>query len=183
LTGMRTQAEEQAAQEPARRFIELLAAAIASGEAHVADPEGEAPRPDPRPWGWRQVVVGTGDNVREEWRAQGPRVGWVEGDNLYLEPDAALKVARRVGDAVGDPLSVGPKTLHKRLAEQGYLRSREAGTLLTRKVVEGARRYLLHVGAQIFLGTITQKPIQSNQSIHAPPLAGAPDGRVREVLG
>jgi hypothetical protein len=37
------QRQHQAAGEPTRRFCELLSAAIASGRAHVANPEGDAP--------------------------------------------------------------------------------------------------------------------------------------------
>jgi uncharacterized protein DUF927 len=75
------QTQHQGAQEPTRRFLELLSAAIASGRAHLADPEGENPK-DPKAWGWRFSG--------EEWQPQGERVGWVDGEHLYLEPEAAF---------------------------------------------------------------------------------------------
>ena len=44
------QSQHQAAQEPTQRFLELLSAAVASGRAHVANPEGENPK-DSKAWG------------------------------------------------------------------------------------------------------------------------------------
>jgi hypothetical protein len=61
------QSQHQVAGEPTRRFRELLSAAIASGRAHVANPEGG----EPEAWGWRQATVGNGDLEREEWRPHG----------------------------------------------------------------------------------------------------------------
>ena len=54
------QFQHQEAGEPTRRFRELLSAAIASGRAHVANPEGGEPEV-PEAWGWRQATVGSGD--------------------------------------------------------------------------------------------------------------------------
>ncbi len=71
------QSQHQAAGEPTRRFRELLSAAIASGRAHAANPEGGEPEV-PEAWGWRQATVGSGDLEREEWRPQGERVGGLE---------------------------------------------------------------------------------------------------------
>ena len=88
------QSQHQAAGEPTRRFRELLSAAISSGRAHVANPGGGSPEV-PVAWGWREATVGTGDFEREEWRPQGERIGWLEDEDLYLEPDAALAAVHR----------------------------------------------------------------------------------------
>src|SRR5215217_7222240 len=77
------QSQHQAAGEPTGRFRELLSAAVTSGRAHVADPEGGEPQ-NPDAWGWRAVSFGSGDFEREKWQPQGERVGWIEGKNLYL---------------------------------------------------------------------------------------------------
>ena len=145
------QPQHQAANEPARRFRELLSAAIASGRAHVADPRGDAPV-TPGAWGWRL----SGD----EWRPLGERVGWLQGEeDLYLEPEAAYATVQKQGRDSGDPLAVTGRTLRKRLHERGLLLSvDEAREVLTvRRTLGGSRREVLHTSAE-FLSIHTEEP-------------------------
>jgi hypothetical protein len=128
----------QTAQEPTRRFIELLSAAIAGGRAHVANPEGENPK-HPEAWGWRFSG--------EEWRPQGERVGWVDEEHLYLEPEVAFAAAQRQGRDTGDPLAITGRTLNKRLHERGLLTSTDPPHLTARRVLQGKRRRVLHLPA------------------------------------
>jgi hypothetical protein len=158
----REQTAHQAASDPARRFLELLGAAIASGQAHIAGPDGGEP-PEREAWGWRRWEHQLG--IR--WDPQGMRVGWIEDDNLYLEPDAAYAAAQRIGNRVGDGLVVSPQTLRKRLAERGVLlttgkQSEGRETLLVRRLVEGQRRNVLHIHAGSLSGTT--KPDQPDHS-------------------
>ncbi len=135
-----SQEQHQAASDPARRFIELLFSAISSGEAHVAWHNGGAPELH-EAWGWRELDEG-------DLRPQGRRVGWLDGDNLYLEPDTSLAVAQSVGRQVGDSIAVTPLTLKKRLDEKGLLLTEERGgqrRLEVRRQIEGKRRYVLHL--------------------------------------
>ncbi|MBA3789758.1 MAG: DUF3854 domain-containing protein [Rubrobacter sp.] len=163
------QSQHQVASEPTRRFRELLSAAIASGRAHVANPEGGAPAV-PEAWGWRQATVGTGNFEREEQRPQGERIGWLEDENLYLEPNAALASVQKQGRDSGDSLAVTGRTLRKRLRERGLLLSTdEARQVLTvRKTLEGKRREVLHISVDFF-SLHTEKPDQpdhGNQKAH-----------------
>ena len=142
------QADHQASGEPVRRFLQLLSAAIASGQAHVAAPDGSDPA-SPQSWGWRKTVVGTGDYQRTEWQPQGLRIGWVQSDDLYLESDAAFAEAQRLGSKAGEALSVTLQTLKKRLKERGLLASTESvggrERLEVRRTLEGNRRTVLHL--------------------------------------
>ncbi|MGQ9576987.1 MAG: hypothetical protein ACUVUC_16920, partial [Thermoguttaceae bacterium] len=52
---------------------------------------------------------------------QGMRIGWIDDEDLYLEPDAAYAVVQRLGRDVGDALAVSPQTLRKRLKERRLL--------------------------------------------------------------
>jgi hypothetical protein len=131
-----TQSQHQDAQEPTRRFLELLSAAIAGGRAHVAGPEGENPK-HPEAWGWRFSGG--------EWWPQGERVGWVDGEDLYLEPEVAFAAAQKQGRDVGDHLSVTGRTLNKRLNERGLLDSTDPPHLAVRRVLQGRRRRVLHL--------------------------------------
>jgi hypothetical protein len=80
----------QTASEPTKRYIDLLNAALGAGKAHIASLSGEEPvrKESEEEWhsssafGWRLTTVGSGENVREEWRPQGDRIGWVEHGHL-----------------------------------------------------------------------------------------------------
>ena len=154
--------------EPTRLFSELLSAAIGSGRAHVADPEGDEPE-DPGGWGWRRATVGTGDYERVEWRPLGERVGWVEKDNLYLLPEAAYAAVQKQGRDSGEPLTVTERTLRKRLHERGLLLSVEGSrpTFAVRRTLEGRRRGVLHLSAD-FLSPHANQPDRPDHSEKKP---------------
>ncbi len=135
------QTEHQTDQEPASRFLALLRAALASGRAHVAAPNGR--RPDPaEPWGWRQA------SAASDWLPQGDRIGWLDG-TLLLEPGAAHAAASRMARDGGEPALVTQRTLNRRLAERGLLIERDYGreTLTVRRILEGTRREVLSLSA------------------------------------
>jgi hypothetical protein len=158
------QTDYQTGEEPARHFLDLLTSALAAGEAHFASMDGREPS-SPQAWGWRSVTVGAGEYERIEWRPQGKRAGWLDGDNLYLDLGAALTAVQRVGQATGGGVPVTPTTLAKRLHGQGFLRSIErAGELHVRRTIEGQRRRVLHLAPSAI---ISEESRQSRQSRHA----------------
>jgi hypothetical protein len=140
------QATHQRASEPARRFLELLTAALANGKAHVASHTGAFPA-DAEAWGWRM------ESAEHGWQSKGARVGWLNESDLYLEPDAAFASAQELAKSQGDSLPVTPQTLRKRLKEHGYLASVDTAreTLTIRRNLEGKQRDVLHLHKNIFL--------------------------------
>lgn len=155
------QMRHQAASEPTLRFLELLSAALASGKAHVAGIDGGEPV-DPQRWGWRSEVIGSGEYERQVWEPKGDRVGWAEGDDLYLQPDAAYNTAKRLGSESGDSISLGSKTLNKRLKERGLLVTTDEGRdrLTVRKMIAGNRQVVLHLHSDCLM---SEKPSHSAQ--------------------
>lgn len=143
VAATRSQHRLQADSESTQRYLELLAAALAAGKAHVADLMGGAPD-DAAAWGWRAVNP---DDAYATWLPQGDRIGWVSGNSLYLNADAAFNCAQRMGQESGDTLAVGPKTLNKRLHERGLLESTDQArdTLYVRKTAQGAQQKVLHL--------------------------------------
>jgi hypothetical protein len=128
-----------AAAEPTAHFLRLLAGTIASGRAHVAGPDGGKPD-NAGAWGWRET-----DGTREPL---GRRVGWLDGDDLLLEPEAAYAEAQELARHQGEALPVSCRTLWKRLKERGLLASwderRERNTI--RRKLEGLKdREVLHL--------------------------------------
>jgi hypothetical protein len=137
------QSQYQAASEPARRFMELLRSVFVSGRAHLAAPDGGWPR-NPQDWGWREYYTESG---QMEWRPCGDRIGWLDGEDILLQPDAAFVAVKRAADHGGDGINISQKTLHKRLHERGYLASVDSGrhTLTIRRTIGGVRHDVLHL--------------------------------------
>ncbi len=134
------QAEQIRSVDPARRFVELLAASLVSGEAHLADAvSGDAPDTAPR-WGWRSTM--------DKSAPLGRRIGWVNGCDLFLEPEATFAVVQRLGSTQGEALGVGLRSLWRRLQRSGFLVSAEAGRSTVRRLLAGSMRRVLHLHAE-----------------------------------
>jgi hypothetical protein len=133
------------ASDPALRFISLLGAALACGQAHVADRSGKLPE-TPEHWGWRRKPSGRG------WVAQGVRIGWVSSSDLFLDPEASYRVIQQM--AGGERLAVSEQTLRHRLRERGLLASVEVGRqmLTVRRTLQGLPRQVLHLRDGDLLG-------------------------------
>jgi len=133
------------ASDPALRFVALLRAALAGGHAHVADRRGRVPE-SPEVWGWWRQPSG------RRWVPRGTRIGWVVGNDLFLEPAASYQVAQHVGGT--ERLPVGEQTLRHRLRERGLLASIDVGRqmLTVRRTLEGGPRQVLHLKADVLLG-------------------------------
>jgi len=156
------QADHQAANEPARRFIELLMSAIASGHAHLADRDGNAPD-NAAAWGWRQST-GIGEYARDEWKAHGDRIGWVDGADVLLNPDASYRSAQSMAGINGDALSISAQTLRKRLHEKGMVIRQSQGSLLSRRVLEGNTRKVLQLAPGLLSGETDISDISSSSN-------------------
>jgi hypothetical protein len=155
-------------------FLRLLGAALASGRAHVARPDGRQPE-SPESWGWRLQRIGAGENEREEWRPQGERIGWVDVADLYLEPEASYAVAQQLARDQGDGLPISPRTLRKRLKERGLLAEidTERQVLTVRRTLEGQRRDVLHFSADLFSAGKPDQPDQPGANgEQSPPCGG-----------
>lgn len=143
------------ASDPVERFFELLTAALASGKAHVASCDGSAPT-NPEAWGWRNVPSQT--FVLSGGKPKGERIGWVDGDDLYLEPNSSFGVAQRLANDTGESLAIAGTTLRKRLNERGLLRSTEQtrGHLTVRRSLDGVRRAVLHLHSRSLMDIDTE---------------------------
>lgn len=141
------QAEQQASTDPVHRFIELLRTAISSGHAHVAS--GDGPHTPGQAWGWRERRSLSGDRESLEIVPQGNCIGWVAGPDLYLDQNAAYKVAQDIASGTGDSLAISIRTLGKRLKERGLLATTDEarGKLTVRHTLAGSRRDVLHFKA------------------------------------
>jgi hypothetical protein len=148
VEGAAEQSRSLAAQEPAHRFLELVMAAVSAGRAYltplVAPQVSEEASPKQYTW-------------RYGHEANGLRVVWFDGDDVYLDPDVSYKVAREMA-VDGSGFLVSLETLKRRLKDQGLLASTDSNTsrqsICVRRTVEGLRREVLHLFAST-LGSVT----------------------------
>ena len=153
-----TQTQYTASVEPTGAFFRLLGSAIGAGRAHVADRDGNASEGAEKSSGWRDESVGPGEFRRVVWRPHGDRVGWLDGDALYLDRDAAYRVAQGMSiDGTG--IEVTATTLARRLRDRHMLVTIDPAreTLTVRRVLEGRQRDVLHLSAKV-LGVVPPKP-------------------------
>ena len=147
------------AAEPCGHFLRLLAGVIASGRGHVTAPDGMEPR-DPEAWGWRGKEYthrGEGGVPETEisWMALGRRIGWLDGTDLYLEPEAAYAEAQEMARHQGDSLAVQLRTLWRRMRDRNLLATwdtvRQRNTI--RRTLGGKKdRDVLHLHADVLSG-------------------------------
>lgn len=166
------QAEHQAAEDPAARFLALLGAAIASGRAHVADAKDGAEPEDAGRWGWKEKWFGAGENLRSEWQPQGELVGWLEPPNVYLEPEAAYAVAQKLARDQNASLAVSARTLWKRLAEKKLLTATEARKNTVKRIVAGVSKRIISLHMESILSPKMGEMGETGEPPTAPTVSG-----------
>jgi Domain of unknown function (DUF3854)/Domain of unknown function (DUF927) len=169
------QGDHIAAAEPAGMFLRLLAATIASGSAHVADPNGDAPE-EPQRWGWRPEEFYSGEETDTRYKPQGVRVGWLIDEDLYVEPDASFAAVQRFAREQGDTFAISAYTLRRRMKEKGLLATTDAarGKLTVRQTLQGTRRDVLHIASDALIPPAKTGPT-GPEDRPAPGNACAPD--------
>ena len=140
MTRLRTTAAIRPAGDPSRRFLALLQSALATGQAHIADREGCVPE-TPSLWGWTRKFP------ERKWIVCGARLGWIDGNDLYLDSSASYQAAMNAAQL--DPLELSEQTLRRRLHDCGLLATIDVGrqTLLVRRTLDGCSRHVLHLRA------------------------------------
>jgi hypothetical protein len=158
--------------EPTGKFLRLIAAALASGRAHIAAEQGNVPDERPEAWGWRPNSNGHD--------AQGKRIGWIKDGIVYLEPDAAFAEAQELAAKQGESLPIAPRTLWKRMKEKRLLSAFD-GTrerLTVRRTLQGAQHEVIAVGKDTFSLDSTVQTVHSAQNTaEIPQEMDTPNGR------
>jgi hypothetical protein len=161
------QKEHIEAAEPCGHFLRLLAGVLASGRGHVAGPDGKEPA-DPEAWGWQgkeytHRVAGDTHAVKTEisYLPKGNRIGWVDGDDLYLEPEAVFAEVQSLARSQGENLSTQSRTLWRRLKDGDYLASWDVARKRTtvRRTLGGVpKREVLHLRRDALTATSPSTP-------------------------
>lgn len=107
----RDQSQHVQAEDPARRFLDALGAALAAGRCHLRHPDGKAL--EVPALGWRKDSA--------VWRPSGDAVGYVEGSIAYLDIVPAMAQAMTLARTSGAPLVVSEKALLRMFDEKKLL--------------------------------------------------------------
>jgi hypothetical protein len=139
------QAKEQLDADPALRFRELVQSLITTHRAHLLTPEGRKPQ-KPEHFGWRL------DGNRSI--PGGDCIGWIDGSNIYLDPDGAFAAAQKLASEQGERLGITDEALRKRLHEAGLLAEVDATRrrLTVRRTIMGRSQKEVLSVASDFLG-------------------------------
>lgn len=145
-TAMKQGAHQQS-QCPVQTFFYLLEEAFQAGKCHLLSKDGTTPA-NPEAWGWRKQ--NPNDPACTDMQSLGAMVGWIDGINVYLTPQASYNVCQTMGGSYGRPIGVAEKTLFKHMADQGKLLSTGSKTNTKRVTICGSRCRVLHVASHEF---------------------------------
>lgn len=105
------------AENPVERFLDLLRAVLMGGHAHVTSLRGGEPGSNQGLLGWSK----RSDMGKEEWAAGGRRIGYTDGETLFLLPDATYAEIQRLASTTRHPFNMGDRSLWRHLSEDGHL--------------------------------------------------------------
>jgi hypothetical protein len=177
LEASEAQSNHQEDENPCVRFMSLLAAALTNGQAHLTDKSTGLQPKTPLVWGWRREPGG----FTNEWVPRGSHIGWLEDEDIYLEPDATFAVVQNLARSQGEAIPVTKNTLWKRLKESGRLTSYLPNRNVARVTIQDRRRYVIHLHSATILtlaesetsetkASALQKPTLTERVAEAPVL-------------
>ena len=129
-------------QDPVNRYLELLRAAFACRKARLEGIAQQMPT-DAERWGW--------SNRYEEFANGGHEmIGWVEGEDVYLIPQAAYAVVQRQATAQGDPFTLTQGMTNELLKQRKVLAYCEPRRCTIRKRIKSEYRTVLWINSSTF---------------------------------
>jgi len=148
------QADYQTDQDETERFLDLLRALFASGNAHIACRLNQGPPPSrPHTWGWREVsdpVCG------KDYRPMGNCIGWYDDKTreVWLQQDSTYAEIQRLAKQQGEAVLLSPTSLWRRLYEKGYITQTERDPkssrprLRVKKIIAGSNQRVMVLSAE-----------------------------------
>jgi hypothetical protein len=155
------QVREQADEKPVELFRRMIEAALRGGRGHLATKDGVAPPNFEAACGWRMDW-----GLMSGWKPVGERLGWIEGDDLWLNPTIAYACAERLCRDQNRSLGLTERTLGKRLAEAGWLKSNEGGKQSQKLRAEGGFERGYHLSVKQFLPNLQRRDDPASPSAH-----------------
>jgi len=149
------QAAHQRGEEPTAHFLNLIRSAFITGNAHAMMVDDISPPENAGFWGWQAADNGiqindNGNTSGSSWKPRGEKIGWVEGENVYLDPESAYSMAQKMGRNQGNSIAISKNILWKRLKEKKLIISR-VGKNTNRRAINGKQKSVLEINIEILL--------------------------------
>jgi len=155
--------------KPCEQWKRLLISAISGNRAHLVTADGDNPGPG---YGWkkseRSYTNSEGYMVKDEtYSGGGSQIGWIEGEDIYLESTSAYTAVVEEGSRSHDNITISRVMLDKDLVKDGMLAStdlqKSKPTIAIRKRLQGLQRYVLHIKKNILF---PDDPISDSHHSH-----------------
>jgi primase-polymerase (primpol)-like protein len=155
--------------KPCEQWKRLLISAISGNRAHLVTADGDNPGPG---YGWkkseRSYTNSEGYTVKDEtYSGGGSQIGWIEGEDIYLESTSAYTAVVEEGSRSHDNITISRVMLDKDLVKDGMLAStdlqKSKPTIAIRKRLQGSQRYVLHIKKNILF---PDDPISDSHHSH-----------------
>lgn len=163
--------------KPSEQWKRLLISAILGNHAHLVTADGNNPGPG---YGWkkseRSYTNAEGYTTTDEtYSGGGNQIGWVDGDDIYLDPNASYSAILAEGNRSGDNVTVSRQMLQKDLVKDGVLASTDLhrdkdhrSIPIRKRGLQGGQRHVLHIKKKIlFPDEALSDPHHSPHSPHS----------------
>jgi hypothetical protein len=134
------QDRHQRDEQPPERFKALFCGLLSSGRAHIRDARSDYPPGNARMLGWTEKEYG--DKLL--FQPGGNSIGWIDGDDLFLDPNATYAELQQFAQKQGQPLPLTQGALWKRLREVALLEPGDKDRYTVKISIGGLRPRVLH---------------------------------------
>lgn len=178
-------ARENHHDKPSEQWKRLLVAALTNKTAHLVSSNKDKEFPGIE-YGWVKTIRNAGNPLEEEEtvRGGGIQIGWIDDEDIYLNPSAAYKAVRAMGEAIGDPVITLETTLRKFLVQDKVLASTDIdkvrNTITVRRRLAGVQRDVLHIAKVVLY---PEDPPTDSPDLPDFPDSEASKGASEEALG
>ena len=150
-------AQENREDRPSAQYIRLLVAALNSKKAYLED---ISPKDDEE------------EKEREAIPPNSEMVGWIDGEDIYLLPEVAYKVASAMGISIRDEITTSERNLRKFLVQDKKLASTDQGKkrpmITIRKRFKGKRCEVLHLKSSTLFPNDEPEPEKNGPDTNDP---------------
>ncbi len=109
------QRDSQRSADPVLQFVGIIRSLLETHRAHLATLDGRPPTNQIR-CGWHHPP-----SEPYGWAPGGQMIGWIVGEDVYLNPSESIAAAQRVARELGESIAISQRTLIQRMVIANFL--------------------------------------------------------------